>query len=127
MTAAGSYAMNDAKDLYAAMYRAMIEKDSRTLTEILDDSFVLVHMTGMKQSKAEFIRAVSGGVLNYFSEHTESITAEVHDDTAQLTGKSRVDAAVFGGGQHTWPLRLDIALVRRNGEWKITRAEASTY
>ena len=37
---------------YQEMYRAMIAKDIPALSAVLDDSFVLVHMTGMRQPKA---------------------------------------------------------------------------
>ena len=50
---------------YREMYRGMIDKNRNTLSEVLDDSFVLVHMTGMRQSKEAFIRAVEDGTLNY--------------------------------------------------------------
>ena len=35
--------------------------------------------------------------------------------------------AVFGGGKHTWRLEQDLTLVTRDGKWRITRSEASTY
>ena len=40
---------------YREMYRGMIDKNRNTLSEVLDDSFVLVHMTGMRQSKEAVI------------------------------------------------------------------------
>lgn len=46
---------------------------------------------------------------------------------ATLTGRSRVTAAVFGGGRHTWPLQLRFQLVKRDGQWLFTEARASTY
>ena len=55
------------ENCYRQMYLGMIEKDSDVLSEVLDDSFILVHMTGMRQSKSEFIRAVENGILNYYS------------------------------------------------------------
>ena len=36
---------------YQEMYRAMIANDIPALSAVLDDSFVLVHMTGMRQTK----------------------------------------------------------------------------
>ena len=59
-------------DLYHEMYSAMIRKDSAKLAEILDDEFVLVHMTGMRQPKRDYISAIANGTLNYYSEDTES-------------------------------------------------------
>lgn len=117
-----------AKQSYLEMYRTMIEKDSIGMTAILDDSFVLVHMTGMRQSKKEFIHAVLNGTLNYYSaEHEEIRLLAADDDKVTLVGKTRVNAAVFGGGRHTWPLQQDIDLVRRHGRWLIAQARASTY
>lgn len=115
------------RELYSTMYQAMIEKDSAILNDILDESFVLVHMTGMKQSKHEYISAISSGVLNYYSEHTEHTYIIITGDRAELTGQSRVEAAVFGGGRHTWRLQLDIELKREGGRWFMTHASASTY
>ncbi len=47
------------KQCYIELYRCMTEKDLVSLASILDgDSFVLVHMTGMKQDKQAFIQAI---------------------------------------------------------------------
>ena len=42
---------NDIEQVYHEMYRAMVGKDRAELERLHDDSFVLVHMTGMHQSK----------------------------------------------------------------------------
>lgn len=79
------------------MYDGMIQKDGSLLEEILDDGFVLVHMTGMRQSKEEYVRAILDGTLNYFSAAHHKMETEIHGDTAKLVGQSLVSAAVFGG------------------------------
>ena len=112
---------------YKEMYRAMIAKDIPALSAVLDDSFVLVHMTGMRQSKAAFLKAVENGTLNYASAEHDSMDVTLHGDRATLIGKSRVHAAVFGGGWHTWQLEQDLTLIRKNSQWLITLSEASTY
>ena len=122
--------MNDKEKIencYRQMYLGMIQKDRNVLSEVLDDSFVLVHMTGMRQSKAAFIRAVEDGTLNYYSANHQRMEANVSDDQAELIGQSAVNAAVFGGGPHTWRLQLKLKLVQRADSWKITEAKASTY
>ena len=113
--------------LYQEMYSAMINKDRAELERIHDDSFVLFHMTGMKHSKNEYISAIMGGTLNYYSAVHDDMEVAVNGDTARLTGKSKVTAAVFGGGKRTWRLRIDSELVRKNDEWYFTLAKASTY
>lgn len=122
--------MSDTEKLeacYQQMYRGMIDKDRDLLSTVLDDSFVLAHMTGMRQSKAAFIRAVEDGTLNYFNANHEHIATEIHGDEADLIGQSVVLAAVFGGGKHLWRLQLKLKLLRHDNEWKIAEATASTY
>ena len=112
---------------YVEMYRAMIAKDTATLANMLDDSFVLVHMTGMRQAKHDYLRAIANGTLNYYSCDDTRLDISVDGANARMTGRSRVSAAVFGGGRHTWSLRLDITLKKRGGRWMMTEIEAGTY
>ena len=122
--------MNDIElieNAYRQMYRGMVDKDRDVLEQVLDDSFVLIHMTGMRQSKEEFICAVVDGTLNYFSVSHQRMDVEIAGDSAVLVGKSLASAAVFGGGQHTWRLEQRLKLIRRGGIWKITESRASTY
>ena len=113
--------------LYKEMYTAMVNKDRAELERVHDDSFVLVHMTGMWQPKEVYISSVMDGTLNYYSAEHEDMQVEVKGDTAVLIGKSRVTAAVFGGGKHTWRLQLRFQLVKKNSEWHFALASASTY
>lgn len=113
--------------LYRDMYRAMVNKDRTELERVHDDSFYLLHMTGMKQSKQVYIDSIMNGTLNYFDEKTESLDIAVNDNTATLTGRSKVTADVFGGGKHTWRLQLHFNLIKKNNEWKFTSSSASTY
>ncbi len=117
----------DIKSLYKQMYSAMIEKDEYALERLHDKSFVLVHMTGMRQKKQEYIKAILNGVLNYYSAEHEDIFVLTRNDTAEIVGKSRVNAAVFGGSRHTWRLQLNMRLEKKNGNWLFTYARASTY
>ena len=113
--------------LYKEMYTAMVNKDRAELERVHDDSFVLVHMTGMRQPKEVYINSIMDGTLNYYSTEHEDMQVEVKGDTAVLVGRSRVTAAVFGGGKHTWRLQLRFQLVKNNGEWRFAMASASTY
>lgn len=115
------------RNLYAEMYSAMIDKDIETLSSMLDDGFVLVHMTGMCQPKQDYLKYIANGTLNYYSCDDSSVSITVNADKAQIIGKSHVIAAVFGSGKHRWSLQLNIALIKRNGEWLLTEAVASTF
>ena len=115
------------QEAYIRMCDGMIAKDECVLRDVLDDSFVLIHMTGMRQSKEAFIKAVLDGTLNYFSARHDSMTVEISGNTAVLTGKSYVAAAVFGGGRHNWRLQQRCSLIKTDDGWKITESTASTY
>ena len=115
------------QEAYIRMCDGMIAKDERVLRDVLDDSFVLIHMTGMRQSKEAFIKAVLDGTLHYFSARHDSMTVEISGNTAVLTGKSYVAAAVFGGGRHNWRLQQRCSLIKTDDGWKITESTASTY
>ena len=115
------------RDTYVRMYEGMIAKDESILRKVLGDSFVLVHMTGMRQPKDAFIKAVLNGTLNYYSAEHENMPVEINGDTAILTGQSYVAAAVFGGGKSNWHLQQKCSLKKTDGVWKIIRSVASTY
>ena len=76
--------------LYRVMYEAMMAKDTVTLNRIHADDFVLIHMTGMHQSKQEYIRAIAGGTLNYYSADHEQMEIIVSGNHATLTGRSEL-------------------------------------
>ncbi|MBQ9229166.1 MAG: nuclear transport factor 2 family protein [Eubacterium sp.] len=105
----------------------MIEKDKAGLNAVLDDSFVLHHMTGMKQNKNEFINAVLDGTLNYYSAVHEHFEVQTNENCTVIIGQSYVLAAVFGGGKHYWHLQQKCNMVECDGVWKITQSIASTY
>ena len=112
---------------YERMYEGMITKDAGILDEVLDDSFVLVHMTGMRQSKEEFIKAVLNGTLNYYSAKHEHLPVQINGDTAVLKGQSCVCAAVFGGGKSYWHLEQLCRMKKKEGRWVIAHSTAGTY
>ncbi|MBQ9067971.1 MAG: nuclear transport factor 2 family protein [Eggerthellaceae bacterium] len=114
-------------EAYERMYAAMVAKDMDVLDEVLDESMVLVHMTGSRQSKQQYMHAIADGTLNYFAAETENVEIAIDGDHATMTGQSHVEAVVYGSGRGWWHLQLAMKLVRRNGAWRFTEARASTY
>ena len=115
------------KELYRTYWDCMIRKDLDGLWELMADAYYLRHMTGVQQSREEFLKGLRGGTFNYYSAEHDSIEVVLHGETAEMTGKSRVLAAVYGGGKHRWRLQGDFTLRKENGTWKLTSSEASTY
>lgn len=119
--------MNKISQCYSELYRCMIDKDTVALGRLLDDSFVLMHMTGMRQSKQDFLDSIADGTLNYYSCDDTRLAITVDGENARCTGKSKVGASVFGGGKYIWRLQLDIDYSKKDGRWLIVEARASTY
>lgn len=115
------------KDAYRRLYEGMIAKDTALLEEVLTPDFVLVHMTGLRQPKEVFIRAVADDTLNYFSADHAHVTVHTDGERVLFTGQSFVEAAVFGGDRRFWRLQLDGVARCEGGRWRIAFAEASTY
>ncbi len=122
--------MNDIetiKEIYRQYWICMIEKDTNGLRSIMSDDYHLMHMTGLEQSAEVFLQGLLDGTFNYYSAEHDEILVKVSGDSATMTGKSKVLAAVYGGGKNRWRLRGDFTLRKENGKWKLTSSKASTY
>lgn len=115
------------REIYKKYWEYMIDKDADGLRSLMAEDYYLRHMTGVEQSKEVFINGLLAGTFNYYSAEHDSIEVTVHGDLAEMVGKSRVLAAVYGGGKHRWRLQGDFTLRKENGSWKLTSSEASTY
>ncbi|SCZ77983.1 nuclear transport factor 2 family protein [Pseudobutyrivibrio xylanivorans] len=114
-------------ELYKDYWDYMIEKNIEGLRSLMSSDYCLYHMTGVKQSADEFIEGLKNGTFNYYSAEHEDIIVKVYGDEATMTGKSRVVAAVYGGGKGSWRLQGDFTIRKENGNWKFTSSRASTY
>ena len=115
--------------LYHRAWAAMIVKDASELRATHAPQFTLTHMTGKRQPREDYIGKIVDGTLNYYNEHTENIDVGLHgSERAGVTGHSIVTAAVYGGGRHTWHLRMAFTAAKQDsGEWKFTECKVSTY
>jgi ketosteroid isomerase-like protein len=105
----------------------MIAKDADSLRGMMTEDYTLLHMTGVKQSAETFLKGLLDGTFQYFTAEHDSIQVTVSGNRASMIGKSRVLAAVYGGGKHSWRLRGDFSLRKEEGRWKLSSSRASTY
>ena len=78
-----------------------------------------------QEASGKYVCSICGYVYDP-AEH-DGIEVTVRGDSAEMTGRSRVLAAVYGGAKRSWRLRGDFTLRKENGVWKFTGSEASTY
>lgn len=112
---------------YHEMFSYMISKNIEKLRPMMSEDFVLVHMTGKRESKQDYLEDIKNGQLNYIKEKTHNVEIQVYGNKARVIGQSEVTAAVYGGSQHTWPLQLTFDLEKVNGQWLQILCRASTY
>ena len=115
------------KELYRTYWNYMIDKNAEGLRDLMAGDYYLRHMTGVRQSVDEFLKGLLNGTFNYYSAEHDEIIVNINGDTATMIGKSRVLAAVYGGGKNSWRLQGDFTLRKENGNWKLTSSKASTY
>ncbi len=115
------------EELYKKYWEYMINKDAEGLRSIMSSDYYLLHMTGVKQSAEVFIKGLLDGTFNYYSADHDEVSVNITGDSAIMVGKSRVLAAVYGGGRHSWRLQGDFTLRKENDGWKLTSSRASTY
>ena len=113
--------------LYLCMYDGMVRKDRVMLDRVLDDRFVLIHMTGQHQNKEEFIASILDGTLNYYAVRHEALPVTVRGNLGELIGRAQVTAEVFGSKRETWPLRQELVLEKVDGSWKIVASTMFGY
>ena len=114
-------------ELYRTYWNYMIDKNAEGLRDLMAGDYYLRHMTGVKQSVDEFLKGLLNGTFNYYSAEHDEIIVNINGDTATMIGKSRVLAAVYGGGKNSWRLQGDFTLRKENGNWKLISSKASTY
>lgn len=114
---------NQLIDLYRAHIKLMVAGDAAQLGKLLTPDFYLVHMTGMKQSKAAWLAAIADGTMNYQQANEDRVELV---NEHELIGQDRVTATVWGS-HGTWRLQLHLYCVQVDDHWLIQHIVASTY
>jgi ketosteroid isomerase-like protein len=84
------------RELENRRYKAMCERDTKTLDELLADSMVYTHSTAGVDSKASYIAGVRAGKWNYRKIERPVEDIQLHGDCAVITGQVRIDIIIDG-------------------------------
>ena len=113
--------------LYRGYWEGMIRKDAQGLRDLMAEDYYLEHMTGVRQTRDQFLAGLLAGTFNYYSAEHDAIEVRVHGDSAEMIGRSRITAAVYGGGKKSWRLQGNFTLRKEAGAWKLTSSGVTTY
>ena len=101
--------------------QALIDKDEDKLNEILTEKYELVHMSGKRQTKEEFISEIMDGTLNYYESEIIDPTV-LWDDSERptLVADVTLTAKVYGiNGK--WTLDTTVDFEKIDGKWYFSK------
>ncbi|MFE4643485.1 nuclear transport factor 2 family protein [Streptomyces sp. NPDC056730] len=93
---------------------AMVEGDTPSLDDLLDEGLTPTHMTGYVQPTAEWLAEMKAGQFVYHSIGEVDTTLDLDGGTARLTVRTMTDAKVYGS-RADWrllPITDPLAVIR---------------
>ncbi|MBO7139584.1 MAG: nuclear transport factor 2 family protein [Prevotella sp.] len=96
---------------------AMIAADTARLGAMMDDSIILRHITGMTQTKREWLEEVASGSMKYHKIVKRDVSISFASDGSASVSFTSVITATIWGSYGTWTLSGSMRLVKRNGRW----------
>lgn len=118
--------IKEALDIYKKFYEYKINKNTKALSQILAEDFILTEMNGQKQSKSEWFSDIEKEKIKYFSAEEEDVKISLNGNKGTITSRNKVDANIYGD-KKIWNLQLVMNIERINNKWLIKNASTSTY
>jgi ketosteroid isomerase-like protein len=121
--------MNEDEQRILAIYQriddAMVNKDTEALENILDNNYILVHMTGYRQSKQEWLEQIENEEMRYFKTIPQKTEITIAGKTAVLICDTRIDARIYGF-RNTWSMTFKMQFEKRGEKWHPVHAKATS-
>ena len=96
---------------------AMIAEDTVRLGAMMDDGIILRHITGMTQTKREWLEEVASGSMKYHKIEKRDVVVTSNSDGSASVSFTSVITATIWGSYGTWTLSGIMRLVKRSGRW----------
>lgn len=110
-------------ETFKKFLEAIIEKNDEKLYEIMDDSYILTHMSGKRQRKEEYITEIMDGTLNYYKSKIIHPQISIIDQThARLIADVELDAKVYGI-KGTWTMNSEVFMKKIDNKWFLNQWE----
>ncbi|MBI4889087.1 MAG: nuclear transport factor 2 family protein [Acidobacteria bacterium] len=103
----------------AAWALAVQGRDLAALDRIYDDALIYAHSTGVVETKAEYMKRLSGGLQRYSAVRFESTRVSVHGETAVTVSRLRMSGQ-SNERQFDDHLMMMHVWVRKGGVWRLT-------
>jgi ketosteroid isomerase-like protein len=111
--------------VYQQIDDAMVNKDTETLDNILDDNYILVHITGYHQRKEEWLEQIENEEMKYFKTMPQKITITIDGNIAMLICDTKIDARIYGF-RNTWSMKMEMHFEKHGDNWYPVNAIATS-
>ena len=101
---------------YKEMQTAMCDKDEATLNDVIKEGTTFTHMSGMVQTKEEYIADIIAGRLDYQSYTIDNPIITIENNRAILKARVSLTANAYGA-QGTYPFNVTAYFERIDGKW----------
>ena len=101
--------------------QAMTDADIETMAELVAEDVIFTHMTGVKQTRAEYFADVKDGSLRYYTIGIENPEIEVNGDFASIHYTSVLNANAYGA-RGIYRMEGTHKFEKVNGKWITTNA-----
>jgi len=106
-------------------FRAMVDGDVPLLNQLLSDSVSFVHTNGKRETKQQFIDAISGGHRRYRQIELQSQDVlAVGRDTCVVTGRALLEIEANNGAL-LFPIAYTAIQAQEGGHWKLVAWQAT--
>jgi hypothetical protein len=112
----------------ARYHEAMVDSNTVGIAALTTDDFVLVHLTGYQQPRAEWFDVVESGEFDYhrITPDPGSISIDVDGASAAMKGRGGFDATIYGT-LRVWPLAFDLKWLLAGRSWRLSHATYRLY
>lgn len=111
------------KEVYTRRLQAMVEQDTATLAELMDDDLILRHITGATQTKQEWLDDIAAGNMYYININNTKFSIAINGNRAEIEHTNVIEARIYGS-HGTWTLSGTSYYEKRDGKWIWTNAPA---
>ena len=102
-------------DTFMLFITGMIEKNKNKLNDSMSNNACLYHMTGLKESKEEYIKDILNGTLNYYDY--EIIKFDIEKVIIRLLAK------VYNSNKTWWTLIIYTKYIEENNRIKLLESK----
>ena len=106
-------------------FRAMVEGNGQQLDALLSDNVIYVHTNGKRESKQQFIDAITAGRRRYRQIEVQSQDVlPVGRETCVVTGRALIEMEANNGAL-LFPIAYTAIQAQEDGKWRLIAWQAT--